>query len=108
MTSGLCGACTGCPTPSTPLPCSLSSHTSSQTDLAPPLTINDQDDQESINEKVKNATVPTVDVGVDLSGAVFRDGAGSGKMIQFEDSSAITSPLVHIGMLGDFLLLFSS
>ena len=95
--TGLCGTCTGCPAPGTPLPCGLSSHASS--DVAPPLTIDDQDDQESINEKVKNATVPSDVVDVDLSGVVLKNGTGPGKMIRFEDSSAITSPLEHIGKL---------
>lgn len=62
------------------------------------MTIGPDDDQNTINSKVKNTVVPHNESSVDggTGTPIYKNGMGPGKMIKFDDSSAITAPLDHI------------
>ncbi|KAL8620494.1 hypothetical protein ACOMHN_056886 [Nucella lapillus] len=99
---GLCGQCSQCPTSSEPLPCGLSEGDPPFT--APPaMAVGAQDDTDSIQGKVDTMKVPA---NVTTGERTLSDGSGAGKMIQFNDSSAITEPLKHIDYLRSIEFLF--
>ena len=95
---GLCGTCSNCPAFNTPLPCGLGWSPPDEPSPPPPpsLWVDENDDQNSITEKMQKLRVPEDE---DLSGSVLQEGTGPGKMLQFDDSSAITDSLDDIGKL---------
>lgn len=101
---GLCGVSTVCPSPLPPLPCGLQVPATVPPGNSGSLTVNQDDDKTSVNAKTVTLRVHRTQNDT----VQYQDGTGPGKMIECEDSSAITAPLTHIANIRSIEFLIKS